>query len=340
MKMDKLKIAVVGAGSIAQVVHLPVLKSIDDVELVAICDVDEAKIMPLVDKFKIPRWYGQIDQLVKREHLDAIHICTSNHYHYPMAYLALKNNINVFLEKPIALNAADAQKLDELARAQGLEIMVGMQNRFRDDVQVLRDFIAKGELGEIFHIKSGWLKQYSRHTMSGWKTSRERAGGGVVLDLGSQLIDKILYLLGMPEIKSVRLYDYTLNPEYDVEDSALAMLETKQGTSIAIETSWRTHLEKDMIYTHVFGSKGAAYLNPLRINKEMHGNLVNVTPYTSQKSSADRFTKSYQTEIQHFVRLLRGEKQNFSSSADAVKIMRILDALYESGRTKKQIELE
>ena len=121
--MDKLKVAVVGVGSIAQIVHLPILKNIDEVDIVAICDVDEAKITPLLDKFDIPHWYGQVDQLVKSEKLDAIHICTTNHYHYPMAYLALKNDINVFLEKPIALNARDAEKLDNLARERNLEIV-------------------------------------------------------------------------------------------------------------------------------------------------------------------------------------------------------------------------
>ena len=65
--MDKLKVAIVGVGSIAQVVHLPILKSMEDVELVAICDVDEAKVNILTEKFEIPRWYFIIDNLIKEE---------------------------------------------------------------------------------------------------------------------------------------------------------------------------------------------------------------------------------------------------------------------------------
>lgn len=336
--MDKLKVALVGAGSIAQIVHLPILQSIEDVEIVAICDVDEAKITPLLDKFGIPHGYAQVDNLVQKEKLDAVHICTTNHYHYPMAYLALRNNIHVFVEKPIALNAKDAQKLDQLARKNKLEVMVGMQNRFRDDVRVLKEFIAKGELGDIYYIKSGWLKRWTRNPVSSWQTKKDQSGGGVLLDLGSQLIDLALFLTGMPKIKSVRLYDYTINPEMEVEDSALAVIQTERGATITIEISWRMHIEKEMLYTNIFGSKGAAYLDPLRINAEMHGNLVNVTPFTSV-NSAERFTESYRNEIQHFIKVIRGEETNQSSSADAVRLMRIIDALYESALTKQQVEL-
>lgn len=336
--MDKLRVAVVGVGSIAQVAHLPTLKKIENIELVAICDVDESKITPLLKKFDIPSWYSQIDRMFRKEKLDIVHICTSNHYHYPMAYLALNSGINVLLEKPIALNAVEAEKLAATAKAKKLEILIGMQNRFRDDVLILKDFIEKDELGEIFYIKSGWLKQWSRKSLGSWQTNKKISGGGVLLDLGVQLIDLAMFISGMPEIESVRLYDYTINPDIKVEDSALAVIQTKSGSSITIEISWRMHVEKDMIYTHFFGSKGAAYLNPLRINKELHGNLVNVTP-VSEESSSTRFKKAYQNEIMHFTRVVSGEEKNQSPASDAVKIMRIIDALYESGRTKQQVRL-
>lgn len=337
--MERLKVAVIGVGSIAQVVHLPVLQKIDEVDVVAICDVDEAKVVPIMEKFQIPKWYGQADRLFKEEQLDAVHICTPNHYHYPMAYLALKNNVHVFVEKPIAIKSADGEKLHKLAQNNKLEILVGMQNRFRDDVEVLKEFIEKDELGEIFYIKSGWLKQWSRNPFKGWQTQKDIAGGGVLSDLGSQLIDLALFLTGMPKIKSVRLFDYSIHPDLSVEDSALAVIELQSGLSITIEVSWRMHLEKDMIYTHVFGNKGAAYLNPLRINKEMHGNLVNVTPFASDNTAA-RFTKAYEREIRHFYKVIRGEEVNRSPAEDSVRITRIIEALYESARTGTEVQVD
>jgi len=337
--MDKLKVAVVGVGSIAQIVHLPILKKIDDVEVVAICDVDDNKVLKLTEKFDIPRWYSLVDNMVKREELDIVHICTTNHFHYPMSYVALNNGINVFVEKPIALNSADAGKIAKMAKEKGLHVMVGMQNRFRDDVSILKEFMEKDELGDIFYIKAGWLKKWSKSPLPSWQNSKNDAGGGVLIDMGTQMIDLALYLTGLPKIKSVQFYDYKINPELEVEDAALAVIHTVSGTTITIEISWRMHMENDMVYTHIFGKNGAAYLNPLRINKELHGNLVNVTPMLSE-STADRYTKAYEREIRHFTKVVRGEEKNKSSALDAFYIMRIIEALYESGRTGHEVLID
>ena len=109
--MDKLKIAVVGAGSIAQVAHLPNWSKMENVELVSICDVDKGKVNNLTERFNIPRWYFVLDEMLHQEKLDALHICTPSLHHFPMTQLALSKGVNVLVEKPVALNAKDTKKL-------------------------------------------------------------------------------------------------------------------------------------------------------------------------------------------------------------------------------------
>ena len=336
--MANLKVAVVGAGSISQIVHLPVLKKLEDVEIVAICDKDKSKVNVLSEKFDIPNWYFTIEDLFKNENLDAVHICTTSLYHFPMSYLALKKGVNVLVEKPIAFNAEDAGKIQVIAEEKKRVAMVGMHNRFRDDVKTLHEFIKNDELGDIYYIKAGWLKSWSKNAVQPWVKKRNYAGGGVLLDIGSQLIDLALFLLGLPKIRSVRMYDYTIDPKAEVEEAALAVIETEAHTSITIEISWRMHMENDMIYTNLFGKKGSAYLNPLRIHKELHGNLVNVTPILAEKTP-DRYKKAYETEINHFYKVIRKQEENLSSAKDAVYVMHILDALYQSAIEKKEIYL-
>lgn len=337
--MDKLKIAVVGAGSIAQVAHLPNWSKMENVELVSICDVDKGKVNKLTERFNIPRWYFVLDEMLHQEKLDALHICTPSLHHFPMAQLALSKGVNVLVEKPIALNARDAQKLTDYAAKHNLTLMVGMHNRFRDDVQILRNFLAQGELGEIFYIKTGWLKKWEKHQMSGWYSEKKSSGGGVLIDLGIQLMDLAFFITNFPQLKKVRLYDYHLNPDMDVEDAALAVIETKSGQTITIEISWKMYLEKDTMYTHIFGKNGAAKLNPLRIHKEMHNNLVNVSPF-HQTSKVDQFKKAYSKELKHFVKVLRGEEQSISSGEDALRVMKILDALYESAKRGEEVNID
>ncbi|HES59790.1 MAG: Gfo/Idh/MocA family oxidoreductase [Calditrichaceae bacterium] len=334
--MANLKVAVVGAGSISQIVHLPVLKNLEDVEIAAICDKDKSKVNILSEKYNIPNWYFTIEDLFKNETLDAVHICTTNLCHFPMSYLALKKGAHVLVEKPIAINAEDAFKIQAIAEENKRTVMVGMHNRFRDDVKILHEFIKNDELGEIYYIKAGWLKSWSKNVIQPWVKSRDNAGGGVLLDIGSQLIDLALFLLGLPKIRSVRMYDYTIDPKAEVEEAALAVIETEAHTSITIEISWRMHMENDMIYTHLFGKKGSAYLNPLRIQKELHGNLVNVTPILAEKMP-DRYKKAYEAEIKHFYKVIREEEENLSPAKDAVYVMRILNALYQSAKDKKEV---
>lgn len=336
--MDKLKLAMVGGGSIAQLAHLPNWSKIDGVELVALCDVDKGKVNLLTEKFNIARWYYVLDEMLKREKLDALHICTPSLHHFPMAYLALSKGVNVLVEKPVALNSKDAQTLNDYALKNNLTLMVGMHHRFRDDVQILRNFLAQDELGEIFYIKTGWLKKWGKGQTTSWLSEKKSSGGGVLIDLGVQLIDLAFFITNFPKLKKVRLYDYHLNPDIDVEDAALAVLETESGQTITIEISWKMYLEKDTLYTHVFGKNGAAKLNPLRVHKEMHGNLVNVSPM-HQDSQFDLFRRAYSKELKHFVRVLRGERENVSSAADALSVMKVLDALYESAKRKEEVVL-
>jgi predicted dehydrogenase len=336
--MDKLKIAMVGGGRIAQIAHLPNWSAMDNVELVALCDIDKGKVGFLTDKFNIPRWYYVLDEMLNREKLDALHICTPNLHHFPMAYLALSKGVNVLVEKPIALNYNDAKTLDEIATKNKLTLMVGMHNRFRDDVSMLRNFLAQDELGDIFYIKTGWLQRWQKQETSSWHSEKKSSGGGVLIDIGIQLLDLALYIVNFPQLKRVKLYDYHLNPEINVEDAALAVIETATGQTITIEVSWKMHLEKDTVYTHVFGKRGAAKLNPLRIHREMHANLVNLSPL-DQHSSVDMFKKAYSKELRHFVNVLNGDKENRSSASDALKVMKIIDALYESASRGEEVDI-
>jgi len=336
--MEKLKIAMVGGGGIAQIAHLPNWANMDDVELVALCDVDQGKVGFLTEKFNIPRWYYVLDEMLKREKLDALHICTPSLHHFPMTHLALSKGVNVLVEKPIALNSDDAKTLDDIATKNNLTLMVGMHNRFRDDVSMLRNFLAQDELGDIFYIKTGWLKKWEKESANGWHSEKKSSGGGVLIDIGIQLLDLALYIVNFPRLKKVRLYDYNLNPDINVEDAALAVIETASGQTITIEVSWKMHLEKDTVYTNIFGKNGAAKLNPLRIHREMHGNLVNLSPL-DQHSKIDQFKKAYSKELRHFVKVVRGEKENRSSANDALKVMKIIDALYESATRGEEVEI-
>ncbi len=336
--MSKVKIALVGVGGISQVVRIPSLKKNEEVELVALCDVDEAKVSFIADKYNISKVYFDIQNLIAKEKLDGVLICTPNNLHYPMALATLDADINTLVEKPIALSEEQVKKMVEKATEKNIHIVCGMHNRFRKDAIILKDFLIKSEIGKPFYIKAGWLRKWEKGIQKGWSADPKISGGGVVMDLGLQLIDLALWLLNMPKVINVRSNFYTINQEYKVEDSALIILQTDENVIITIETAWRMHLENDLLYTHVFGSQGGAFLNPLRINKELHGNLVNVTPIQSNKN-IDMFTNAFESEINNFVDVINGKEQAITPGSDGVYLMNIIDAIYKSAELGKQVDL-
>ncbi|RMH65335.1 MAG: gfo/Idh/MocA family oxidoreductase [Calditrichaeota bacterium] len=337
--MSKIKVAVVGAGKIAQVAHLPILSRRDDVELCAVCDVDQGKAKAITEKFNIPNWYFVVDEMLDRERPDAVHICTPSVYHYPMASLALSKGVHVLVEKPLAFTTDEARRLYQLAEKKNRLLVTSLYNRYRTEVTMLRRFIESGELGEIFYIKAGWLRRWEKDMVHTWYSDKKSSGGGVMMDIGIQLMDVALFVTSMPKIKKVRMHAYRLNENIDVEDAALAILEAENGMTLTIECSWKMFLEKDTVYTHIFGRKGSAKLNPLRVHKELHGSLVNVSPVIQQKTR-DLFRQAYERQIDSFITGIKtGEKSN-TSTEDVLEMIRLIDALYQSAAEGREVELD
>jgi predicted dehydrogenase len=250
----------------------------------------------------------------------------------------MQKNIPTLVEKPLALNLEQAKRLAEKSRETDTKLVVGMNYRFRDDAIVLKEFMDKNEIGEPYYIKTGWLRHWSRPQLQSWLTDRRISGGGVMMDMGIQLIDLGLWLIDKPKVKNVRAFTYKIFMKGDVEDSAMATIETENGAVITVEVSWRMHLEKDMNYTNVFGRAGGAFMNPLRLYKELHGKLVNMTPIDFA-SNVDVFKRSFENEMRNFINVIKNEEAPVTPVEDGVYVMQVLDAIYKSASTGKQIDL-
>jgi predicted dehydrogenase len=121
-----------------------------------------------------------------------------------------------------------------------------------------------------------------------------------------------------------------------VEDSSIVFLEMKYGTAIMLEVSWSFQAAQDFFYCEFFGSDGSAMVNPLRIHKLLHGNLVNVTPVKTE-TPYNLYKKSYENELKHFVGAARGLHQVISTADEAVQRMKIVEAIYQSAQKGKEV---
>ncbi|MGA9407046.1 MAG: Gfo/Idh/MocA family oxidoreductase [Bacteroidota bacterium] len=331
--MEKAKIGIVGLGWIAQVFHLPILTKIPDATISCVCDKERARARALAEKYGIKRYYSDVQEMLRTEELDAVDICATTNAHKEIALACLDAKKDIFVEKPIARKYLEAVAIADAAKKVKKKVMVGMNNRFRPDTMILRSFVENNDLGEVFYIKAGWLKKLTDH--SSWMGHKDKSGGGVFLDLGIVMLDLALWMIGYPEVKRVDSSTYS-HATPGVEDSAAVFLFMKNGATITIEVSWSFYIENELFYCNIYGDKGSAKLNPLKIHREMHGSIVNVTPGKIDDIQ-NLFRRSYENELKHFVGAVRGIHQVISTADEAVLRMRIVDAIYKSAAKRKEI---
>jgi predicted dehydrogenase len=331
-----LKLALVGVGAAAQVNHLPALKRLEDVEVVALCDHDPEKAARVAQKWGIPSSYSRLEELLDDDAIDAVDLTTPNYLHAPMAIAALDAGKHVLCERPLARSGDEAAAMAKAAKKADRLLMCAVQHRFRPDAVLLRKFVDKGDLGDIFLAKGGWLRQKTEWDSDEWRAQKRESGGGVVLELGFQMLDLALWVLGDSKVTSVNASVHRTK-KGEVEDSATAFLRLASGATLTLELTWGLLMEKDFAYLNLFGSGGAALLNPFRVHKGMHGTLVNVTP--ELETSRNQYRQSMEAQIQHFADALRGAKHPMGLAAEILPVMELMDAIYKSADLGKEVKV-
>lgn len=333
--MPKIKIGVIGLGSIAQLVHLPNLSKLDNAEVVAVSEIKKNRLNTIADKFGIVQRYSDYREMLKNAELDAIIIATPTNTHKEIAIDCLNAEKDVLVEKPLARTYAETKSIVDAAKKNKKKLMVGMNLRYRPDTMLLRSIISSGEIGEPFYAKCGWVRRQSSEEK--WFTQKEEAGGGVIIDLGIHLLDLALWLLNYPQINSVSCKTYMHNTK-SVEDTAISFIKFKNDSLINLEVSWSLPTDKDHFFLSVFGTKGSFTLSPLHVYKRINNEILDLTP-AQLDNSTTLFKKSYMNELKSFVGAVKGLNPVLSPGDEALERMKIIEAMYHSANKDQEIKL-
>lgn len=333
--MDKVKIGVIGLGGVAQLVHLPNLSKMSNVDLCSVAEVNKSRLQTIADKFNVKNRYSNYKDLLEKCDVDAVIIATPTSTHTDIAIDCLNAGKDVLVEKPLARTYAETKKIVDAAKKNKRKLMVGMNLRYRPDTMLLRSFINSNEIGEPFYVKCGWIRKQS--SSEKWFTKKEESGGGVIIDLGIHILDLALWLLDYPEITSVstqNFYHFTKN----VEDTSINCIKCKNSAVINLEVSWSLPVEKDHFFLDVYGTKGSFSSNPFRLFKKVENDYINLTP-TQVDTPQVMFKKSYLNELKSFVGAINGLNPVFSPGEEALHRMKIIESMYESAEKKHEVKL-
>lgn len=330
---SSIGVALIGAGNIAQSIHLPLLQKMPEVRLEAIVDRQLAKARMVADKHKVPLATRSLDEVLRIPSVDAVIVTTSTDAHAEVAMAAIAAGKHVFIERPAARSLAETQNIKVAADEAGVHVMVGMNHRFRPDIAHMKNAIDRGEIGDIFYVKAGWVKQ--RSTDARWMANADKSGGGVLVDLGVSVLDMILHIFNFGRVRSVVANTYNQETR-TVEDIAIAMLTFDNGSVATIEASWSLIRAEDLYYCNVFGKKGSAYINPFKLVKKVDSSVQIIQPEAT-KSQLAVYKKSYEAELRHFASGVRGIIPMISTINEAVERMKVIEAMYASAEMKREI---
>ncbi len=335
--MEKVKIALIGAGFIADY-HARGLQTIPEVDIVAVVSKNLENAEKFALKYNIKEALNDIQPLVANPDLDAVIISTPNQFHVPYAIAFLQHGKDVFLEKPMGMNAQEGQQMAEVANSAQQLVMVGHMWRFDTDTRYIKETVASGKLGRIFKTKGYGI--HENWGPSGWFTKKELAGGGALADMGVHAIDAVRYILGDPKPMKVYARISTEFGDYDVDDTAVLIITWDNGTESIIESGWwHPHMDGPEASTSLFGTKGYANLFPTFLKmKEGEGTVTTVPELPKREDHCDQII--YTRQMEHFVDCIKSRQQPFPGLEEGQMVLDIVDAAYQSAKTGEVVNLE
>lgn len=355
-----IKVGVIGCGGIANGKHLPSLAKIQEVSMVAFCDIDKIKAESAATRYgdENATVYEDYIELLQDDSIEVIHVCTPNNTHQEITVAALNASKHVMCEKPMAKTSEESHLMIDAAVHNNKKLTIGYQNRFRADSQYLRKVTQRGDLGDIYFSKAHAIRRRAVPTW-GVFLDEEKQGGGPLIDIGTHALDLTLWMMDNYEPESVMGSTFhklgkqadaanawgSWDPnKFTVEDSAFGFIKMKNGATIILESSWALNsLDVDEAKCSLSGTDGGADMkNGLRI----HGEDLR-TLYTSEIELENAGVDFYEgekideaeEEARAWINSITQDLEPVVKPKEAFVVTQILEAIYESAKTGKAVYL-
>ena len=347
MTSSPLRLAIIGAGQVADKVHASYYCTREDLELVAVCDSRLSQAQSLAEKYGHAQVWDDPQRMLQSVKPDIVSICSPNRFHYEHTMMALEAGCHVMCEKPPAMTPEQALEMCNTARRMGKVLAYDFHHRFALDTQLLREQVTAGVLGEIYVTNARALR---RCGVPGWGvfTNKALQGGGPLIDLGVHMLDAAMYVLGFPLVKRVTAHSFQKigtrknngqfgewDPTtYTVEDSLFGTIEFHNGSILRLETSFALNIpEQSIMNVNFCGDKAGATLFPAQVYTDHNGELAILT----QRERAD--DQRHYRSMEAFVNHVQGEPVTIADAEQGFVIQQLVAALYESAETGMGVEL-
>ena len=351
-----IKVAVIGCGTIANSAHIPSYMNCPDAEIKYFCDIIPERATAAVEKYGCGTAVVDYHDILNDPEITAVSVCTPNKVHSTISIDFLKAGKHVLCEKPAAINLEEALKMQKAQHETGLTLNIGVVNRFNAPVNLIKQYIEEGKLGEVYHVYASFRTHRSIPGLGGDFTTKAVAGGGVLIDWGVHFIDIVMYCTGDPTPISVTgdtfsrlgkvIPEYTyekmwagppkLDGIFDVEESCTGIIRTT-GPTITLQGAWAQNINKREMFIDFMGDKGGIRLDygkGFTYYTARDGKLVEEVP---DIDTTNLFAKMFQNEINSFVRCVQTGERLPSHIDNVIISAKILQGIYDSSEQKHEI---
>ena len=349
--MSKIRLGIIGAGGIGQLTARDFARH-PQADIIAVADANKDRAADLATKLGAIT-SPSVDALVGRNDLDAIYVAVPNRFHEEVACAVLNSGRHLMLDKPFAINLKAAENIAAAAQASDRVLFLGMNQRFEPNVQQARLLAEAGVFGDIYHVKAYWRRRQGIPRMGSWFTNKATAGGGALLDIGVHVLDVALHVLGNFNPVAVSGATFTRfgnrglgeggwgksereHSVFDVDDFATAMIRLEGGQVITLEAAWALHQSQANDHDVVlYGEKAGMSMFTDQVFKDGSAGEYQVV----QGISTPPRPFPHCNRAHHFINVLLGEEQLLVSVEQALAVQKILDAIYQSSATGREVLL-
>lgn len=340
--MEKLRVGVIGCGSIARHRHLPEYAANPHVEIVAVCDIVEERAIEMAEKYGA-KAYTDYEKLLDAQETDVISVCLPNYLHAPVTISALKAGNHVLCEKPMATSRDEALAMIQAAKESGKKLMIAHNQRFVASHKKAKALLESGELGKVYSFKTtfghpgpeGW----SIDGRNSWFFDKKRAFIGALGDLGVHKADLIRYLLG--EVQEVGAFvDTSAKQGADVDDNAVCILRMANGAMGTLAASW-SYVSGDDNSTVIYTENAV-----VRLEDDPNYSLIieykngETAYYQLDKiQTNDEGGQSASHVIDHFIDAILEDKAPLITGEEGMKSLEVILAALEANETGRIVKL-
>lgn len=337
----KIRIGIVGCGRIAKNHFGSIKKHSDNLELVAVCDVDQKVLDEHSNTYAVPG-YGDLGKMLESEKLDLVALCTPSGVHPDQAVIAAKFGVNVMTEKPMATRWQDGVRMVKACDEAGVRLFVVKQNRRNTTLQLLKRAVEEKRFGKIHmvHLNVFWSRPQSYYDQAKWRGTWE-FDGGAFMNQASHYVDLLDWLIG-PVDKVQAMMSTTRNIE--VEDTGVLNVRWRNGALGSMSVTMLTYPKNLEGSITILGEKGTARLGGVAVNDIQIWDFEESKGYDQEVQSANYETTSvygfgHPLYYSNVIEVLRGNSEPETDGREGLKSLELLIAAYLSARDGKTISL-